>query len=127
MKALAEQTAAATTRISERVAAMQQHTAAAVSAIDGIRSSIGQVSEASGVVAVAVVEQEAATQDVARNIQQAAIGTDGVTQNTVSVSRGAAEVRAAADRVREAVDSVSGQVGDLSDRIGGFLAAIRAA
>ncbi|MBY0297425.1 MAG: HAMP domain-containing protein [Methylobacterium sp.] len=127
VKALAGQTAAATTRISERVAAMQQHTAAAVSAIDGIRSSISQVNEASGVVAAAVVEQEAATQDVARNIQQAAIGTDDVTQNTVSVSRAAAEVRAAADRVREAVDSVSRQVGDLSDRIGGFLAAIRAA
>src|SRR5450759_3958436 len=75
VKALAAQTAKATSEISTQIAGMQAATQDSVVAIKEISGTIGRVSEIAAAIAAAIEEQGAATQEIARNVQQAAIGS----------------------------------------------------
>jgi methyl-accepting chemotaxis protein len=75
VKALAEQTAKATGEISHQIAGIQTSTQDSVTAIKEISATIGRISEISSAIASAVEEQGAATQEISRNVQQAAEGT----------------------------------------------------
>ena len=78
VKALASQTAKATDEISRQIAGMQAATRESVVAIKEISGTIGRVSEIAATIAAAIEEQGAATQEIARSVQQAAIGTTQV-------------------------------------------------
>ena len=78
VKALAEQTAKATGEISQQIGGIQSATQDSVTAITEISDSIEKLSEISSAIAAAVEEQGAATQEIARNVQQAAQGTTKV-------------------------------------------------
>ena len=75
VKQLAAQTAKATSEISGQIAEMQAATQDSVTAIKEIGGTIGRISEIATTIAAAVEEQGAATQEITRNIQQAATGT----------------------------------------------------
>lgn len=62
-----------------------------VAAIREIGGSIARLSEIASAIAAAVEEQGAATQEIARNVQQAAVGTQLVSANVGDVQRGASE------------------------------------
>ena len=72
VKALAAQTAKATEEIGTQIAGMQAATEESVAAIKEIGGTIGRISEIASTIAAAVEEQGAATQEIARNVQQAA-------------------------------------------------------
>ena len=76
VKALAAQTAKATEEISEQIGQMQSATNQSVSAIQEIGGTIGRIAEISQTIAAAVEEQGAATQEISRNVQQAAQGAN---------------------------------------------------
>ena len=57
---------------------MQAATEHSVTAIKEISSTIGQIAEISTAIAAAVEEQGAATQEITRNVQEAARGTEEV-------------------------------------------------
>ena len=80
VKSLATQTARATEGITAQVSAIQGSTQEAVDTIKGIGQIIDKMSEIATTVASAVEEQGAATAEIARNIQQAAAGTQNVSQ-----------------------------------------------
>ena len=75
VKALAEQTAKATGEIGQQIAGIQAATQESVNAIREISGTIEKLSEISSTIAAAVEEQGAATQEISRNVQQAAHGT----------------------------------------------------
>ena len=75
---LATQTARATDEIAEQVTAMQRATQDCVGAIERIDGTIGRMNEISTSIAAAMEEQGAATQEIARNVEQAARGTADV-------------------------------------------------
>ncbi len=127
VKALAAQTSKATEEITAQIAAMQTATEGSVTAIKGIGSTIGRISEIATTIAAAVEEQGAATQEISRNVQQAATGTSQVTVNIVDVSRGAQETRSASSQVLASAQSLSEESGQLKTEVGKFLATIRAA
>jgi methyl-accepting chemotaxis protein len=79
VKALADQTAKATGEISMQVAGIQEATEGSVVSIKEITVTIGRISEIATTIASAVEEQGAATQEISRNVQQAAAGTMQVT------------------------------------------------
>src|SRR6202795_2572386 len=83
VKALAEQTAKATGEISQQISGIQSATQDSVGAIKEIGDTIGRMSEISATIAAAVEEQGAATQEISRNIQHAAVGTSEVSSNIV--------------------------------------------
>ena len=126
VKALAAQTAKATEEIGAHITQMQSATQQSVSAIKEIGATIGQISEISIAIATAVEEQSAATQEVARNIQQAAQGTVQVRDDIADVGRGAANTGAAAEQVHGFARSLSNEGNHLKLEVGKFLRTVRA-
>ena len=127
VKALAEQTAKATGEISQQISGIQAATQESVGAIKEIGDTIGRMSEIASAVAAAVEEQGAATQEISRNVQQAAHGTQQVSANIADVQRGATETGSASSQVLTAAKSLSGESGRLKREVGKFLSAVRAA
>jgi methyl-accepting chemotaxis protein len=127
VKALSAQTAKATEEIAAQVTHMQTATAQSVSAIKEISSTIGQISEISTAIAAAVEEQGAATQEIARNVQQAAIGATKVTGSIAQVNDGASQTGTAADQVHSLAVSLLTESKHLDTEVGAFLRSIRVA
>jgi methyl-accepting chemotaxis protein len=127
VKALAEQTAKATGEIGQQISGIQSATQESVGAIKEIGDTIGRMSEISSTIAAAVEEQGAATQEISRNIQQAAHGTMQVSSNITDVQRGASETGSASSQVLSAAQSLSGESNRLKLEVGKFLDSVRAA
>ena len=127
VKALAEQTAKATGEISQQIASIQTATDDSVSAIREIGTTIGKMSEIASTIASAVEEQGAATQEISRNVQQAAQGTMQVSSNIIDVQRGASETGGASSQVLSAAQSLSSDSNRLKHEVSRFLNSVRAA
>jgi methyl-accepting chemotaxis protein len=127
VKNLATQTAQATEDIGRQISQIQTATREAVSAIQGIGSTIGEISEISASIAAAVEEQGSATQEIARNVQQAAIGTQEVTANIAGISDDADNAGTTAANVLDVAGKLSGRADELQGEIGRYIAAVKAA
>lgn len=127
VKSLASQTAKATEDISVQVAAMQNATMEAVQAIEGIGGTIRTMNEITTAIASAVEEQGSATQEIARNVQEAARGTSVVSDHIGGVTRAADKTGAAAGQVLTSADELNEQATVLKHRVDTFVASIRAA
>jgi methyl-accepting chemotaxis protein len=127
VKALAEQTAKATGEISQQISGIQSATQDSVGAIKEIGDTIGRMSEISATIAAAVEEQGAATQEISRNIQHAALGTSEVSSNISDVQRGASETGSASSQVLCAAQSLSVESNRLKLEVSKFLNSVRAA
>ncbi|WP_448203440.1 methyl-accepting chemotaxis protein [Azospirillum sp. sgz302134] len=127
VKSLATQTARATEDISGQIAAIQTATEDAVSAIQAITGTIGSISEICTTIAAAVEEQNAATGEISRNAQDAALGTRQVSTNIESVNLAAGETGSAAGQVLSAAGELGHQADALRHEIERFLTGIRAA
>src|SRR5215211_7561416 len=75
VKELANQTSKATEEIGQQITGTQSATQDSVTAIKEISGTIEKLSEIASTIAAAVEEQGAATQEISRNVQQAAMGT----------------------------------------------------
>ncbi|MGX7741440.1 methyl-accepting chemotaxis protein [Rhodopseudomonas parapalustris] len=127
VKALAEQTAKATGEIGQQITGIQAATDQSVAAIREIGLTIGRMSEIASTIASAVEEQGAATQEISRNVQQAAQGTQQVSSNITDVQRGATETGTASGQVLSAAKSLSQDSSRLRDEVARFLETVRAA
>jgi methyl-accepting chemotaxis protein len=127
VKALAEQTAKATGEISQQITGIQSATQESVTAIREIGGTIGRLSEIASAIAAAVEEQDAATQEITRNVQHAARGTQQVSANVGDVQRGAAETGSASSQVLSAAQMLSRDSNRLKLEVGKFLESVRAA
>jgi len=127
VKALAAQTAKATSEIATQIAGMQAATQDSVLAIKEISGTIGRVSEIAAAIAAAIEEQGAATQEIARNVQQAALGTTQVATNIADVNRGAGDTGLASSQVLSSAQLLSNENKRLKAEVVKFLATVRAA
>lgn len=125
VKSLATQTAKATEEISTQIAGIQSVTAAAATAIRQIGTTIVSINQQTATIASAVEEQNAATAEIARNVQAAAAGTNEVSETIGDVSAIATESGRMASTLAEVSASVSERSQDLQRSIEGFLAGIR--
>ncbi|MCF8475245.1 MAG: nitrate- and nitrite sensing domain-containing protein [Emcibacter sp.] len=126
VKALANQTSSATGEISGLVNAIRNSSEKAVSAVENIRNIINETNEISTSISCAVEEQNAATAEIARNVGEAAKGSQEVTTVIVSVSTGATETRNIANDVNNAANEVNSNAKKISSVVDGFLSNIRA-
>ncbi|AWN51619.1 HAMP domain-containing methyl-accepting chemotaxis protein [Methylobacterium sp. 17Sr1-1] len=127
VKALADQTARATAEIAGQVGAVRDSTGTVVAAIDGIAGSIREISGVSASIAAAVEEQDAATQEIVRNVSQAATGTGEVTGNIGGVAQAAEGTGRAASQVLDTASGLSRQSDRLAAEVRRFVDTIRAA
>jgi methyl-accepting chemotaxis protein len=74
-----------------------------------------------------VEEQGAATQEISRNVQQAAQGTQQVSSHITDVERGAGATGLASSQVLSAARSLAGESDRLKNQVEKFLNTVRAA
>ncbi len=127
VKALAAQTAKATSEIGEQITEIQTTTGESVAAIKEIGTTIANISQITSTIAAAVEEQGAATKEIARNVSQAAEGTSQVASNIIEVNRGANETGSASSQVLSSAQSLSSDSNRLKLEVRKFLATVRAA
>lgn len=127
VKSLAQQTAKATQEIAGQIAQIQGATQEAVRAIQGIVTTLGEVSVIATTIAAAVEEQGAATTEIASNVQQTASNTQKVTSNISGVSVAASSTGVAAEKVLSAAGNLARQAERLTEQVNGFVAGVRAA
>ncbi|MFH6785680.1 MULTISPECIES: methyl-accepting chemotaxis protein [Methylobacterium] len=127
VKALAGQTAKATEEITGQIGRIQGKTGAAVAAIETVAGRIAEIDRVSVGIASAVAQQGDATQEIVRNVADAASGTQAVTRTIEAVAGAAEETGAAATQVLAASSELSRQSEQLSAEVARFLATVRAA
>jgi len=92
IKALAKQTAEATTEISEKISSIQTTTEESVISIESIVKVINDINEIVTTVAAAIKEQATTTQEISTNVSQAALGIEEVNENVNQASAVTGEV-----------------------------------
>ena len=127
VKNLARQTVGATEDISTQVSTIQQETDKTVRAIRGISTTISSMDGITTTIAAAIEEQGASTQEIARNIDHAASGTNFVYENITEVSKTIHETDRAARDVLAAVEDLQRQSASLRSEVDRFLSGIREA
>ncbi|MHC2018905.1 methyl-accepting chemotaxis protein [Methylobacterium sp. CM6247] len=127
VKELANQTARATSEISEQISRIQGATGQAVDAIGSITTRIKEINMVATTIASAVEQQGAATQEIVRNVAEASTGTSEVTSNISGVAQASQEAKAAANQVLGSASELSRQSEYLSAEVQRFLSTVRAA
>lgn len=125
VKNLATQTAQATERVSERVAAIQQETESASVNMESVSKVIEELGEISASIAAAMEEQTSATQEIARNIEEASVSADDVARNIEGVNSSAEVSGSAADAVSGRARELSTQIQNLNRQVEEFLVEVR--
>ena len=126
VKNLANQTGKATEDISAQIAGMQTATGEAVGAIKAITETIGRIDQIAATIAAAVEEQGAATQEIARSVQQAAGGARDVSDNVSAVSRSVEETGRMAGGLLDSASELSRQAELMNREVGNFFPRARA-
>ena len=127
VKSLADQTAKATDSIRDQIAAIQTTSGGAVDAIREITVTIDEINEIASSIAAAVVEQDAATREIARNVQEAARGTGEISQNILGVKAASQESSLAAGQVLDASEELTRQSQNMRQYVTNFIGGIKAA
>ncbi|MGD1934428.1 MAG: methyl-accepting chemotaxis protein [Candidatus Phaeomarinobacter sp.] len=127
VKSLATQTQKATEQIRQQIEGVQSESRTAVTAISSIRDVITQVTEISQSLAIAIEEQTAATEEIARNAHQAAGGTQEVSSSVQGVSEASQEASAASAQLLSSSNTLTKQGDALRERMQAFINQVRAA
>ncbi len=125
VKDLAGQTARASEEIVSHISEIQDATTRAVASMEKVMRVIRSVDESSIAVAAAMEQQQAATQEIARNVQEAASGTQEVSNNVTGVSAASQESGSAATQVTASALELSQQSENLTHEVTAFLAGLR--
>ena len=106
VKELAKETAKATEDISRKIEAIQTDTTGAVSAIAEIGSVITQISDIQTTIASAVEEQSVTSNEISRNLAEAAKGNIDITRNVTGVAEAARTTTAGAAETQQSAKSL---------------------
>jgi methyl-accepting chemotaxis protein len=120
VKELAGETARATQDIARRVEAIQSDTAAAVGAMGEISAIIASINDYQLTIASAVEEQTATTQEMSRNVTEAATGSGEIAANITGVASASAATNEALGQSRVAVGELSAMAAALRTQIARF-------
>jgi methyl-accepting chemotaxis protein len=124
VKALAEQTAKATSDIASQVASIQAATNGAAEAIQGITTTIRSVNEIAVAIATAVEQQGAATTEIARSIEAVTVNAATMTRSMEQVQGAVAASSSSAAEVKRTTLALSADTGVLSSEVQDFLASL---
>ncbi len=125
VKELAMQTSRATEEVAAQILTMQDTTGASVAALRAIAVQVRDLDATSVAIASAVNEQSVAGQDLARNIDLAARGTDQVASRVKDVRALSLSTGAAANQVLSSANELEMQASTLSEQVKTFLRQVR--
>jgi methyl-accepting chemotaxis protein len=125
VKALATQTAKATSGIVSQISEMQTATQDSVVAIRDITTTIGKISEIATMISASIEEQGSATQEISRNVVKVAQDTADVAGNITEVSRAATQTGSASVQVLGSAQILSNESNRLKAEVDKFLSTFR--
>jgi methyl-accepting chemotaxis protein len=125
VKNLAGQTDKSIQEIEAVIGEMHHVSTDIVQSLNAIKSSVEDISKASGGIASAVEEQSATTNEIAHNMQSAAQGTQKIIQSLEQVSESASQSQSAAAQVKSAAKSLSDEATKLDNEVRSFVSEIR--
>jgi|GEM_PF-2065691 len=125
VKVLANQTARATSDISEQIGTIQERTAEAVSAIAEIAGIIGRVSSIAATITAAVDRQGAATESIAADLRHLADDADLVASSVVEVTQSSASSYGSAIQVIWVAEDLADPANRLVEELANFLGRLR--
>jgi methyl-accepting chemotaxis protein len=120
VKELARETAKATDDISQKIEAIQRDTQGAVEAIGQIGDIIDQINDIQGTIASAVEEQTATTNEIGRNVAEAAKGSSEIALNITAVAQAALGTTEGAGNARMAAAELARMAAELQKLVGQF-------
>ena len=126
VKALAEQTAKATSEIGQNVGLIQTSTRNAVEAVREIGQAVHGINEVTSNIAGAVGQQDAATREISANAQSAAQGNETLVANIGSLRDAIGETNKAASSVLTASTDLNATAETLSSEVDKFFHNLRA-
>ncbi len=124
VKALAEQTAKATDEIARSISGVDDLSAAAMEAMDGIQRAIADLDEVSETVASAAEEQRAATEEIARSASTLSDEAAVIGEDVKAVSEAGGNAQSASGEVSEVAGSIGHEAEVLSGEVSSFLEGI---
>jgi methyl-accepting chemotaxis protein len=120
VKELAKETAKATEDISHKIEAIQGDTQGAVEAIEEIGTIINQINDIQITIASAVEEQTATTNEIGRNVGEAAKGSNEIAQNITGVAQAARSTTGGANDAQGAAAELARMAAELQNLVGRF-------
>lgn len=120
VKELAKATARATEEIGQRIETIQGDTRSAINAIGEVSKIINQINDISNVIAAAVEEQTATTNEISRNVGQAALGTTEIARNIAGVATAARNTSAGAAEMQQSVALLTQVSNELDELVSKF-------
>jgi methyl-accepting chemotaxis protein len=120
VKELAQETARATEDIARRVETIQADTSGAVEAIGQISAIITSINDYQLTIASAVEEQTATTNEMSRNVTEAATGSGEIASNIIGVASAAATTTQAVTQTLNAVDELARMAAELRTEVARF-------
>src|SRR5207237_6173133 len=120
VKALAEQTAKATSEIGQNVSQIQTSTRNAVDAVREIGGAVRDINDVTSNIAGAVGQQDAATHEISVNAQSAAQGNETLVANIASLRDAISETNTAAGAGRSASTDLTSTAETLSREVEKF-------
>jgi methyl-accepting chemotaxis protein len=120
VKELAKETAKATEDIGQSIESIQADTKEAVSAIATISGIIGQINDISSSIATAVEQQSATTNEMARNVTEAAKGAGDIAKNITTVTEVAQGTSMGASQTMNAATDLARMTAELKQLISRF-------
>ena len=100
-------------------------TKTAVMGITNITQTIERINQIQGSIALAVGQQNAATLEISRNVQEASMGTTQVSVTIQEVTRASGETGTAAESVLQSAEELTKKSGILREEVDKFLVSIR--
>uniref|UniRef100_UPI0034DFFA3A methyl-accepting chemotaxis protein n=1 Tax=Modestobacter roseus TaxID=1181884 RepID=UPI0034DFFA3A len=120
VKELAQETARATEDIARRVEAIQADTAGAVDAIGQISSVIGEINDFQATIAAAVEEQTATTNEMNRNVIEAASSSQSIASAITGLAAGTAETNQRVEEAQRSAEELSRMSDELQAAVNRF-------
>ena len=120
VKELANQTAKATEDIGKKIRAIQDDSQGAVLAIGEIGDVINKISDINTSIASAVEEQTATTNEIGRNVTEAAKGSGQIAENITGVAKAADETTVGINQVQSMSQNLGGMAEELRKLINQF-------
>ena len=120
VKELAKQTSQATDEISQRIETIQNDITATVKTIDEVSSVIKQISSIQTAIAGAVEQQTVTSQEIGRNLTEAARGTSEIARNIAGVAEAARNTSEGAHKTERTSSDLARAAKQLSELVAHF-------
>lgn len=120
VKELAKETAKATEEIGTKIVAIQGDAREAAGAISGITEVIAKINDIQSTIASAVEEQTVTTNEISRNVGDAAAGANEIATNITGVAKSAQDTSQGASTTQGAAHGLAGLAEELTQRISQF-------